>query len=73
VRSHHGSAWPGSVGNVAFDGRTDLGGCDIGEWVELVVLDLHDTHNVISPDGDLVRSAVFDDDLAVLVFVNADY
>ena len=38
--------------------------------LELVILDLHKSHDVIPLDGDLVWCAVFDDDLAVVVFVN---
>jgi len=41
--------------------------------LELVILDLHESHDVIPLDGDLVWCAVFDDDLAVVVFVDADY
>jgi len=67
----------GSVWNVALDGRTDLCHCVIREWVDLIIFNLHDTythntHNVISFDSNFARSAFFDDDLAILVFVDAD-
>jgi hypothetical protein len=42
-----GQLGPGSVWNISFDGRTDLGSRVICEVVELIVLDLHDTHNVV--------------------------
>jgi len=49
----------GSVQNIALNRGADFGGCVIHEWVELVILNLHESHDIISLNGDLVRSAVF--------------
>jgi len=67
-----GQLGPGSVWNIALDGRTDLSGSVVCEGVELIVLHFYNAHNVVSLDGDLIRIAVWDDDFAVVVFVDAD-
>ena len=58
--------------NVALDNGTDSGGRFICERIELVFLHFNDPHDVLSLNGDFVRSAVFNDDLAVLVVVDSD-
>ncbi len=64
--------WSWRVWNVALDNSTNSGGGFIRERIELVLLYFNDSHDVVSFDGDLVRSAVFNDDLAVLVVVDGD-
>ncbi len=64
------SSW--RVGNVALDNGADSGGSFVCERIELVFLHLNDSHDVIFLNGDLVRSAVFNDDFAVLVIVDSD-
>ena len=44
----YGQLGPGSVWNIALDGRTDLSGGVICEGVELVILNFYDAHNVVS-------------------------
>ncbi len=67
-----GKPSPGSVWNVAFDGSTDVGSSLICEWVHFVLFDLHNDHDVIPLNGDFIRGTVLDDNLAVLVAVDAD-
>jgi hypothetical protein len=62
----------GSFWDIAFDGGSDVGCGLIREWIHFVFFDLHDAHDVVPLDGDLVRSTVLDENFAVLVFVNAD-
>jgi hypothetical protein len=63
---------PGSAGNVAFDGSADISRSLVREWIHLILLDLNDAHDVIPLDGDFVWATVLDDDLAILVAVDAD-
>jgi hypothetical protein len=67
-----GQLGPGSVWYVAFDGRTNFSGSVVREWVKFVNLNLHNAHNVVPLNGDLIRSTVLVNDFAVLVLVNAD-
>jgi hypothetical protein len=67
-----GELGPGSVQDVSLDGRTDVCCAIICEGIKLVFFNLHDAHDVVSLDGDLLRSTVLNDDLAVLVPVDAD-
>jgi hypothetical protein len=64
--------WSWCIWDIAFDNGTNSGGGFIREMIELVLLYFNDAHDVVSFDGDLVRSAVFNNDLAVLVVVNGD-
>ncbi len=64
---HTGSAW-----DVALDHGADVGRGLVREWVQFVFLHLNDAHDVVSLNGDLVWIAVFNDDFAVLVTVDAD-
>ncbi len=63
---------PGSAGDIAFNRSADVSHSLIHEGVYLVLLDLNDADEVIPFDGDFVGSAVLDDDLAILVTVDAD-
>jgi hypothetical protein len=63
---------PGSAGNIAFDRGADISCSLIREGVHLIHLDLDDAHDVVPFDGDFVGGTVLDDDLAVLVTVDAD-
>ncbi len=67
-----GQLWSWRIWNVAFDNGTNSGSGFVRERIELVLLHFDDAHDVVSFDGDLVRSAVFNDDLAVLVVVDGD-
>ena len=64
--------WSWRIWNVALDNGTNSGGGFVRERIELVLFHFDDPHDVVSFDGDLVRSAVFNDDLAVLVVVDRD-
>ncbi len=64
--------WSWCIWNVALDNGTNSGGGFVRERIELVLLHFDDSHDVVSFDGDLVRSAVFNDELAVLVVVDGD-
>ncbi len=63
---------PGSAGNIAFDRGADIGHSLVHEGVHLIYLDLDDAHDVIPFYGDFIGGTVLDDDLAVLVTVDAD-
>jgi hypothetical protein len=63
---------PGSAWNIAFDGGADVGCSVVHEGVHFVLLHLNDAHDVIPLDGDVIGSAVCNDDLAILVAVTAD-
>ena len=64
--------WSWRVWNVALDNGTNSSGGFVRERIELVLLQFNDPHDVVSLDGDLVRSAVFNNDLAILVVVDGD-
>jgi hypothetical protein len=61
-----------SIGNVTFDNGADSGCGLVRERIELVFLNFNNSHDVVPFYGDLIGSAVFNDDLAVLVAVNGD-
>ncbi len=63
---------PGSAWDIAFYGGADVGCGVIHEGVHFVLLHFNDAHDVIPLDGDVIGRAVFNDDLAILVAVNAD-
>jgi hypothetical protein len=63
---------PGSAGNIAFDGGTDISPRIIHEWIHLVFLDPDDAHDVIPLNSDFIWSTIFDDDFAILVAEYAD-
>jgi hypothetical protein len=63
---------PGSIRDVALDAGADVGRGLVREWVHFIFSKFHETHYVIPLDSDLVRGTVLDDNLAVLVAVNAD-
>ncbi len=62
----------GSAGDIAFDDGADSGCGLIGKRINFVFLILDDAHNVVPLNSDVIGSAVFDDDFAVLVVVNGD-
>jgi hypothetical protein len=61
-----------SVGNVVLHNCANSGSGFIREGVELVFLHLNDSQDIVPFDGDLIGSAVFNDDFAVLVAVDGD-
>ncbi len=63
---------PGSAWNVAFDNGADIGRGIVREGIHFVLLHLNDAHDVVLLDGDIIGSAVFNNDLAILVVVNGD-
>ncbi len=63
---------PGSAWNIAFDRGADIGRSLVHEGVHIALLDLDDAHDVIPFDGVFVCGKVDNDDLAVLVTVDAD-
>jgi hypothetical protein len=67
-----GQLGSGSVRNIAFDGCLDFSGGVVHEGVELIFLDFYYAHHDISLNGDFVRCAIFENDFAVVVFINAD-
>ncbi len=67
-----GELHPGSACYVALDHGADVGCGFVCEWLQFVFLHLNDAHDVVSLNGDLVWIAVFNDDFAVLVTVDAD-
>ena len=67
-----GYLWSWRVWNVVLDNGANSGGGFIRERVELVFFHFNDTQDVVPFNGDLIRSAIFDDDLAVLVTVNSE-
>ncbi len=60
------------IWNVALDDGANSGGGFVREGIELVLLHFDDPHDVVSCDGDLIRSTVFNDDFAVPVVVDGD-
>ena len=67
-----GQLGPGSAGNIAFDNGADSFCSLVCKRVNLVFFHLNDAHDVVPLDGDVVGSAVFNNDLAVLIVVNGD-
>jgi hypothetical protein len=63
---------PWSAWNIVFDRGADIRCSLVCEGVYLILLDFDDAHDVVPFDGDLVWGRVLDDDLAVLVTVDAD-
>ncbi len=61
-----------SVGDITFNDGADSGGGLVCERIESVLLHFNDAHNVVSFNGDVIGSAVLDDNLAVLIAVNGD-
>jgi hypothetical protein len=61
-----------SVWNVALDNGADPVSGFVRERVEFIFFHFNDTQDVIPFNGDLIRSTVFNDDLAVLVTVDSD-
>ncbi len=62
----------GSLWNVALDDGAYFCGGFICEGVHFILLDFDETHNVVSFNGNVLWSAVGNDDFAVLVVVNVD-
>jgi len=56
----------------AFDSGADISCSLVHEGVHIALLDLDDAHDVVPFDGDFVCGKVVNDDLAVLVTVDAD-
>jgi hypothetical protein len=63
---------PGSSWDIAFYGGAHVGCSVVREGAHLVLVYFNDAHDVIPLDGDIIGSAVFNDDLAILVAVNYD-
>ncbi len=61
-----------SIGDVVLDKGANSGGGVVRERIELVFLHFNDSHDVVPLDGDLVGSAVLNDNFAVLVAVDGD-
>jgi hypothetical protein len=67
-----GELHPGSAGDIALDGGADVGHGLVREGVHFVLLHFDDAHDIIPFDDDFVGSTVFNDNFAVLIFVDAD-
>jgi len=67
-----GQSWSRSIGDIVLDNGANSGSGFIRKRIELVFLHFNDSHDVVPLDGDVIGSAVLDDDLAVLVAVNGD-
>ena len=67
-----GQSWSRSIGDIVLDNGANSGGSFIRERIELVFLHFNDSHDVIPFDGDLIGSAIFNDDFAVLIAVDGD-
>jgi hypothetical protein len=63
---------PGSAGNIPFDNGADSGWGLVHEGVYFVLLHFDTANNVVPLNGDFIGSAVFNNDLAVVVAVNGD-
>ncbi len=61
-----------SIGDVVLDNGANSRCGFVRKRIELVFLHFNDSHDVVPFDGDLVGSAVLDDDFAVLVAVDGD-
>ncbi len=61
-----------SIWDVVLDNGANSSGSFVRERIELVFLYFNDTHDVVPFDGDLIGSAVLNDNFAVLVAVDGD-
>ncbi len=62
----------GSAGNVAFDNGADFSRGLVCERAYFVLLHFDDAQEVVPLNGDVIGSAVFNNDLIVLIAVNGD-
>ncbi len=62
----------GSAGDIAFDNGADTGCGLVCKRVDFVFFHSDDAHDVVPLNGDIVGSAVFNNDLAILIVVNGD-
>ncbi len=72
-----GNVFPGqpssrSIGDIVFNDGTNSGGGFVRKRIEFILLHFNDSHDVVPFNGDVVGSAILDDDLAGLVAVNGD-
>ncbi len=65
-------SWSAGVRGVTFENGADSGCSLVRKRVNFVFLHLNDAHDVVPLDGDVVGSAVFNNDLAILIVVNGD-
>ena len=65
-------SWSRSIGDIVLDNGANSGGGFVRKRIELVFLHFNDSHDVVPLDGDVIGSAVLDDNLAVLIAVNGE-